>query len=47
MVYTIAFPNMKEFGSDIGAAFSLKWSDIDSESVIEYLERTQVLVQRR
>ena len=40
-------PNMKEFGSDIGGRVFFVRSDIDSESVIEYLERTPVLVQRR
>ena len=40
-------PNMKEFGSDIGGRIFFVRSDIDSESVIEYLERTPVLVQRR
>ena len=40
-------PNMKEFGSDIGGRAFFVRSDIDSESVIEYLERTPVLVQRR
>ena len=39
--------NMKEFGSDIGGRIFFVRSDIDSESVIEYLERTPVLVQRR
>ena len=39
--------NMKEFGSDIGGRVFFVRSDIDSESVIEYLERTPVLVQRR
>ena len=40
-------PNMKEFGSNIGGRIFFVRSDIDSESVIEYLERTPVLVQRR
>ena len=40
-------PNMKEFGSDIGGRVFFVRSDIDSESVIEYLERTPVIVQRR
>ena len=40
-------PNMKEFGSDIGGRVFFVRSDIDSESVIEYLERAPVLVQRR
>ena len=40
-------PNMKEFGSDIGGRIFFVRSDIDSESVIEYLERAPVLVQRR
>ena len=40
-------PNMKEFGSDIGGRVFFVRSDIDCESVIEYLERTPVLVQRR
>ena len=40
-------PNMKELGSDIGGRVFFVRSDIDSESVIEYLERTPVLVQRR
>lgn len=40
-------PNMKEFGSDIGGRVFFVRSNIDSESVIEYLERTPVLVQRR
>ena len=40
-------PNMKEFGSDIGGRVFFVRSYIDSESVIEYLERTPVLVQRR
>ena len=39
--------NMKEFGSDIGGRVFFVRSNIDSESVIEYLERTPVLVQRR
>ena len=40
-------PNMKEFGSDIGGRVFFVRSDIDSESVIEYLERAPVFVQRR
>ncbi|MCQ5319991.1 6-carboxyhexanoate--CoA ligase [Veillonella parvula] len=40
-------PNMKELGSNIGGRIFFVRSDIDSESVIEYLERTPVLVQRR
>ena len=40
-------PNMKELGSNIGGRVFFVRSDIDSESVIEYLERTPVLVQRR
>ena len=40
-------PNMKEFGSNIGGRIFFVRSDIDSESVIEYLERAPVLVQRR
>ena len=39
-------PNMKEFGSDIGGRVFFVRSDIDSESVIEYLERAPVLVKR-
>lgn len=39
-------PNMKEFGSDIGGRVFFVRSDIDSESVIEYLECTPVLVKR-
>lgn len=39
--------NMKEFGSDIGGRVFFVRSNIDSKSVIEYLERTPVLVQRR
>ena len=38
--------NMKEFGSDIGGRVFFVRSDIDSESVIEYLERAPVLVKR-
>ena len=38
--------NMKELGSDIGGRVFFVQSDIDSESVIEYLEKTPVLVQR-
>ena len=40
-------PNMKELGSDIGGRVFFVQSDIDSESVIEYLESAPVLVQRR
>ena len=40
-------PNMKEFGSDIGGRVFFVRSDINSESVITYLERAPVLVQRR
>ena len=40
-------PNMKELGSNIGGRVFFVRSNIDSESVIEYLERTPVLVQRR
>ena len=40
-------PNMKELGSDIGGRVFFVRSDIDSESVIEYLESAPVLVQRR
>ena len=40
-------PNMKELGSDIGGRVFFVQSDIDSESVIEYLEKAPVLVQRR
>ena len=40
-------PNMKELGSNIGGRVIFVRSDIDSESVIEYLERAPVLVQRR
>ena len=40
-------PNMKELGSNIGGRVFFVRSDIDSESVIEYLERASVLVQRR
>lgn len=39
-------PNMKEFGSDIGGRVFFVRSDIDSESVITYLEKSPVLVQR-
>ena len=38
---------LKELGSNIGGRVFFVRSDIDSESVIEYLERTPVLVQRR
>ena len=40
-------PHMKELGSDIGGRVFFVRSDIDSESVIEYLESAPVLVQRR
>lgn len=40
-------PIMKELGSNIGGRVFFVRSDIDSESVIEYLERAPVLVQRR
>lgn len=40
-------PNMKKLGSNIGGRVFFVRSDIDSESVIEYLERAPVLVQRR
>ena len=40
-------PHMKELGSDIGGRVFFVRSNIDSESVIEYLESAPVLVQRR
>ena len=40
-------PNMKELGSAIGGRVFFVQSDIDRDSVIEYLEKTPVLVQRR
>ena len=40
-------PHMKELGSNIGGRVFFVRSDIDSESVIEYLESAPVLVQRR
>lgn len=40
-------PHMKELGSDIGGRVFFVQSDIDSESVIEYLESVPILVQRR
>ncbi len=40
-------PNMKELGSNLGGRVFFIQSDIDSESVITYLESTPVLVQRR
>ena len=40
-------PNMKELGSAIGGRVFFMWSDIDRDSIIEYLEKTPVLVQRR
>lgn len=39
-------PNMKEFGSDIGGRVFFVRSDIDCESVVEYLEKAPVLVRR-
>ena len=39
-------PNMKELGSDIGGRVFFVRPDIDIESVIEYLEKAPVLVQR-
>ena len=39
-------PNMKELGSNIGGRVFFVRSNIDSESVIEYLERAPVLVKR-
>ena len=38
---------MKELGSNIGGRVFFVQSDIDSESVITYLESAPVLVQRR
>ena len=40
-------PNMKELGSTIGGRVFFVRSDIDRDSIIEYLEKTPVLVQRR
>ena len=40
-------PKMKELGSHIGGRVFFVRSDIDRESVIEYLEKAPVLVQRR
>ena len=40
-------PNMKKLGSNRGGRVFFVRSNIDSESVIEYLERAPVLVQRR
>jgi len=40
-------PNMKALGSNIGGRVFFVRSDIDGESVIEYLESAPVLVQRR
>ncbi|WP_308511996.1 6-carboxyhexanoate--CoA ligase [uncultured Veillonella sp.] len=40
-------PNMKELGSAIGGRVFFVRSDIDRDSVIEYLEKVPVLVQRR
>lgn len=39
-------PNMKELGSDIGGRVFFVRSDIDCESVVEYLEKAPVLVRR-
>ena len=39
-------PNMKELGSHIGGRVFFVRSDIDCESVVEYLEKAPVLVQR-
>lgn len=40
-------PNMKELGSHIGGRVFFVRSEIDRESVIAYLEKAPVLVQRR
>ena len=40
-------PNMKKLGSHIGGRVFFVRSDIDRDSVIEYLEKVPVLVQRR
>lgn len=40
-------PNMKELGSAIGGRIFFVRSEVDRDSVIEYLEKTPVLVQRR
>ena len=40
-------PNMKELGSHIGGRVFFVRSEIDRDSVIEYLEKAPVLVQRR
>ena len=40
-------PNMKILGSNIGGRVFFVRSEIDRESVIEYLEKAPVLVQRR
>ena len=40
-------PKMKELGSHIGGRVFFVRSEIDRESVIEYLEKATVLVQRR
>ena len=40
-------PNMKKLGSHIGGRVFFVRSQIDRESVIEYLEKAPVLVQRR
>ena len=39
-------PNMKELGSVIGGRVFFVRSDIDCESVVEYLEKAPVLVRR-
>ena len=38
---------MKELGSDIGGRVFFVRTDIDIESVIVYLEKVPVLIQRR
>ena len=40
-------PNMKKLGSHIGGRVFFVQPEIDRESVIEYLEKAPVLVQRR
>ena len=40
-------PNMKELGSNIGGRVFFVRTDIDIESVIAYLEKAPVLIQRR
>lgn len=40
-------PNMKELGSDIGGRVFFVRAEIDRDSVIAYLEKAPVLVQRR